>query len=531
MQYVDFELKIERGSDGYVARVLRSPAGEASCAFTLPFSEDRLDLLVLKLGRVRRGTRSLYSEETEAARELGGKLFESVFGGEIRGTLRSSLDQAGRGDDTGLRLKLRLQDVPELADLPWEFLFDASLDRFFAQSNQTPIVRYLEMPERIKPLAVRLPLQILAMISSPLDPNYARLDVEREEAMLRQALGPLLKDGRVRIDWMEDATLANLQRRLRGGEYHIFHFIGHGGFDKATEEGVLLLEDEQDRGWPAGARRIGTLLHDHRSLRLAVLNACEGARNSRQDPFGGVATTLVRAGVPAVVAMQFEITDGAAITFAGEFYTALAEGYPVDAAVAEARKAVYAQPNDVEWGTPVLYLRAPDGVLFDVQAGLWPLDPQPVVPDMPPPAPVRRVEDPEPPKPPDKTPAKSALEGLVQAALTTTLGQGHTVQIDADGTQIRQRLTAWAKATGFTSITESDTTWKFERGNRLAGFYTLDIAKRFMEVTVQSDGHRPAMIAIEYRGVGGGLLFATRDRTYLTEQIRVLVAYLQGARR
>lgn len=65
--------------------------------------------------------------------------------------------------------------------------------------------------------------------------------------------------------------------------------------------------------------------------------------------------------------MQFEITDEAAITFAGEFYTALAEGFSVDTAVAEARKAIYAQPNDVEWGTPVLYMRSPDGVLFSIQ--------------------------------------------------------------------------------------------------------------------------------------------------------------------
>ena len=301
----------------------------------------------------------------EAARELGGKLFEAIFSGEVRACIRSSLNEIYRQEGTGLRLKLRLQEVAELADLPWEFLFDSSLDRFIAQSNQTPIVRYVEMHERITALTVNLPLRVLVMISSPYD--YARLDVERERPMLQEALEPLSKNGKVRVEWLDKATLAALQRCLRDGEYHVFHFIGHGGFDKKREEGVLVLEDEQERGWLAGAHRIGTLLHDHRSLRLAVLNCCEGARNSRTDPFAGVATTLIRQGVPAVVAMQFEITDEAAITFAHEFYTALAEGFPVDAAVAEARKAIYAQPNDVEWGTPVLYMRSPDGVLFSIQ--------------------------------------------------------------------------------------------------------------------------------------------------------------------
>ena len=66
--------------------------------------------------------------------------------------------------------------------------------------------------------------------------------------------------------------------------------------------------------------------------------------------------------------MQFEITDRAAIVFASEFYAALADGYPADSAVAEARKAIFADANDIEWGTPVLFMRVPDGRIFDVTA-------------------------------------------------------------------------------------------------------------------------------------------------------------------
>ena len=112
------------------------------------------------------------------------------------------------------------------------------------------------------------------------------------------------------------------------------------------------------------------MLHDHRSLRLAVLNSCEGARGGRTDPFSGTAQSLIQQGIPAVVAMQFEITDDAAITFAHELYEAVADGYPLDAAIAEARKAIRGQPNPVEWATPVLYLRAPDGRIFDIPARL-----------------------------------------------------------------------------------------------------------------------------------------------------------------
>ncbi len=74
------------------------------------------------------------------------------------------------------------------------------------------------------------------------------------------------------------------------------------------------------------------LLHDHRSLRLAVPNPCEGARGDRADLFSGTAQSLVQQGIPAVVAMQFEITDDAAITFGHVLCEAIADGYPLDAA-------------------------------------------------------------------------------------------------------------------------------------------------------------------------------------------------------
>ena len=144
------------------------------------------------------------------------------------------------------------------------------------------------MPEIIKPITVNLPLHFLVMISSPSD--YPRLDVERERSRLQEALDSLINAKKVRVKCLENPTLTDIHHCLRDGEYHVFHFIGHGGFDKGGEEGVLVLGDKQGRGWLADAHQIGTILHDHPSLRLAVLNSCEGARNSLTDPFAGVAT-------------------------------------------------------------------------------------------------------------------------------------------------------------------------------------------------------------------------------------------------
>jgi hypothetical protein len=65
--------------------------------------------------------------------------------------------------------------------------------------------------------------------------------------------------------------------------------------------------------------------------------------------------------------MQFEISDEAAIVFAGGFYRPLATGSPVDTSLAAARLAMLAERgDDIEWGTPVLFMRVPDGRIFDL---------------------------------------------------------------------------------------------------------------------------------------------------------------------
>ncbi|MCG8419444.1 MAG: CHAT domain-containing protein [Proteobacteria bacterium] len=132
---------------------------------------------------------------------------------------------------------------------------------------QTPIVRYVQLTERIPPLRVRLPLQILVMVSSP--SGYAALDVEREQTLLEQALEPLRASNQVDVTYVERATLRDLHHALRKRPFHVFHFIGHGGFDRTTDEGVLLLEDEQGRGQEVDGHRLATVLQNRGTLRLA----------------------------------------------------------------------------------------------------------------------------------------------------------------------------------------------------------------------------------------------------------------------
>lgn len=361
--YLDFDLRIRREGAGYCAEVLRSPAGTAQQAFASPFSELELENYLLKIGQRASGQRRADTPESRAAREFGGRLYEAVFAGGLETCFRASCDAAKR-QEAGLRVRLWLGDAPELADLPWEYLYQPPQRQFLALSKETPVVRHLDLPDTRKPLAVTPPLRALVVVSTPEDQDP--LDVQHELRKLHEAVKDLVERGLLVLEPLPAPTLDALQRQLRKADYHIFHFIGHGAFDARSQESVLLFEDDRRRSHPVSGHDLGVYLRDEPTLRLALLNACEGARAARHDPFAGAAQALVLKGVPAVIAMQFAVSDAAAITFAHGFYSALADGLPVDAALAEARKSIFARGNAVEWGTPVLYLNAPDGRIFDV---------------------------------------------------------------------------------------------------------------------------------------------------------------------
>jgi HSP20 family molecular chaperone IbpA len=366
LDYLDFELEVESGGPlEYLLTVIRSPAGETKSRMRFPFGElelnNYIEDLQIALLRSRLNQRKIISAEEETVRDFGRALFDALMTGEIRSLYDISRDKAAC-QDKGLRLKLRIHP-PELATLPWEFLYDSRLAEYVCLSRETPVIRYIELPQTIKILEVPLPLRILVMIACPQD--LPLIDVEIEKQRIKNATMELQKEGLMDVAFMEGSTWRDLQKYLQGGPWHVFHFIGHGGFDLNSDEGLIVLTNDEGNKSYLTATKLARLLADHKSLRLVLLNSCEGAKGSKNDIFSSTATVLVRRGILAVLAMQYEITDRAAIEFARAFYEALVRSLPVDASVAEARKAVdLAMPFTLEWGTPVLYMRSTNGVLF-----------------------------------------------------------------------------------------------------------------------------------------------------------------------
>jgi len=365
MQYLDFDVEIGAGTGRDYPVAVRSPAGETRTSMHFPFDTLALDNYLTKLQNalLRSGGlgRQALSSEVQAVQDFGQRLFAALFADEVGQRYAVSRERALR-QTMGVRLRLRIQ-APELAALPWEYLYDPQAAEYLCLSRHTPLVRYVELPQPIQTLTVQPPLRILGMLANPRD--QATLDEARERERMRRALQDLEAQHIVQLTWLTGQTWRDLQAALQGGPWHVFHFIGHGGFDRTADEGVLALANEQGTTHLLYASLLGRLLANHGWVRLAVLNACEGARGSERDLFSSTAALLVRKGIPAVLAMQEEITDLAAIECTRAFYAALAHGLPIDEAVAEARTAISVGiPDTLEWGTPVLYLRAPDGRLF-----------------------------------------------------------------------------------------------------------------------------------------------------------------------
>lgn len=354
----DFVLALEKSEAGFRAHVVDSPAGQADGTFVLPFSETDLTALYAQFGRTP-APGSMSSSVT--AQTFGKALFDAVFVPDLYRLFARSREIA-RGQNAGLRLVLRLSNAPVLQDLPWELL--SAEDGFLALSTETPIVRYLELAQPPRAVAVQPPVRALVVISNPND--YPPLDVEKEWSRLQDALSEVVENGLFQLVRLARADLNELQTQLSKDQYHILHFIGHGSFDESSQTPALQWTNADGSGQSVSAEQLTMLLRDHRQLRLVVLNACETARASTRSAFAGIAQTLIKQALPAVIAMQFAVSDQAAQVFARVFYSTIANGSSLDRALSEARKAIYINHLANEWATPVLYTRARDEKIFDL---------------------------------------------------------------------------------------------------------------------------------------------------------------------
>ncbi len=308
-------------------------------------------------------TRRIMSDTEAAVQDIGVRLFEATHGRDPHRVP----DERGRGRRTRHRVQIALRlDAPGLAALPWEALFDSETQAYLCLKE--PLVRHVPAPYSPPALSLSPPLRILGMISSPA--GLPALDVEAERGRLEDALRTHLDAGRVELSWLDDVSWTGVHDRLLEGEWHVLHFIGHGGYDTDTDEGVLAFVGRKGRADLVPASRLADLLDEAEPTpRLVVLNSCQSGASGTVDLFSGTAAALAHSGIHAVAAMQYAISDDAAVAFARGFYKALAHGRGIDEAVRSGRIGILGlSRGTLEWITPVLYLRGEDTHLFDIES-------------------------------------------------------------------------------------------------------------------------------------------------------------------
>lgn len=376
MRYVNLDIEAfgyarEEGRERFRVRVAASPAGEQKITdaeqVALPPDLRRTRLPLLE-GR---------ELNTEQAIAFGEDLAAALLPPRARLFLTRSLERLR--DDEALRVRLKL-DTPSLADLPWEYVYLAEPDTppgqkgpggFLVLNRRLSLVRHevigQALEEPLSPVA-GAPLRVVSIMANPA--GLPELDLDAERELLERALGRV---GNVEAEFYPDATADTLRHAL-SRDAHVFHFAGHGRFESEHGESVgssegqgylaLVGEHGEEHDLPSGELALGLR---HRNVRLAVLGASEAGRRDSVNAWTGVAHALTLAGIPAVIGMQMSIRNRNAVAFSQRLYQALADGKTVDEAVAVGRIAIFTradQPDERDWGVPVLYLRAADGVLF-----------------------------------------------------------------------------------------------------------------------------------------------------------------------
>ena len=381
--------------------------------FVPPYSTRQLNTLHKKLN----------NQESNAAdlREIGYRLFLALCGSETPGAsrrepseqsvqamLRGVIQRTLRRRGTVALTFSFAQGCDEFVRYPWELLHNG--EHFLLASGVFTLTRALLRPDEPLQgceLPVHPPMRLLYISASPKD--CVALETERSYEALRRALSELIENGQIILDRLEQVTFDDLVGYLSdcGGvgvfddqetslPCYAIHFDGHGAYGRLCPNDTCEALNEADA---RKCCRCGTALNrvkaqtflcfcneegnnryiDTQSLRelfmssdvrLAVFSACDTAtfggedlrRQHRGIAFDAtLATALVMAQIPAVVAMPFSLQDDLSPTFMFHFYEALAQGRTLEEGLSRARHAMLPKHNHQGWFIPVLYRHVGEG--------------------------------------------------------------------------------------------------------------------------------------------------------------------------
>lgn len=350
-------MELEISHVGEEVRVgARGSRSEQIPPITLPISAEALKQFGYEVRAAAKCGQPMRSGALETARLLS----RSILNSQIE-SLRVRLSEVADG-----RLLVRFAVLnPELRSIPWEAICKHDqLLGFWASSPDILPVRSVMSSAPWSPSSVDGALGVLAIAPAGNSTLYA----------LETALSQRIFAGE--IQWFTPlegnaATTSNLFDRLRRKPIpHVVHFVGHAGQQRGNPVLRLADSEEGEETWlPVEllAQQLEANLRGY--LRLIILEACEGAH---PGVFASAAEILAGAGADAVVAHLWPVRVDVARFFSAQLYRALVgpDNGLADIAIAmnEARRAILGSFDaSAQAFSPVVYLRGPNGIIFNFQ--------------------------------------------------------------------------------------------------------------------------------------------------------------------
>lgn len=277
--------------------------------------------------------------------------------------------------DESLRVRLLVNpNAAGLADLAWEAarhpdtgaLLFAGDRRIFSRFSASADARALHR-------RARSALRILLAVASPKDigqyaPDDVQLEPIEEDTEVKRVVEALPGTERLVTLRSSEApvTLPAIVREL-ARDVDVFYLVCHGALIDGSP--TLYLDAESGAATATSSSDFVHALGNLRTRpRLVILASCRSGGAGPDRPYGAggalsaMATRLTsEAGIPAIIAMQGDVSLETVNAFVAEFFDQLANDGVIDRAMSMARSAVGAR---ADWWAPVLLTRLRTGELW-----------------------------------------------------------------------------------------------------------------------------------------------------------------------
>lgn len=357
--YCELELKIGWLREGFY---------KLSARFINPLSDTENELvdqveLAIDLEKLRAQSLDIHS--------YGLLLTNMLFGmsdSPVRGAYAHARVAAAQQD--GLRIRLNIQtSAPELHAVRWETLLDPDDATRLLVQERLWFARFLSSKEyRWQPPFESDHMRALIVIANPGDCmtkwDLAEINADSECELVRKAIqtGGKNASHQIKLDVLnKPATVLNIATSLKNEYADILYLICHGMITPDNKPRLLLETQDKLSHFIEGRELVERLRDMDERPRLIVLASCASAGAEHAEALAAIGPSLSASGVPAVIAIQGNITQQTSALFMSTMFEYLASTGQIDLAVAAARSAIRQRPD---WWMPVLFMRLRTGRLW-----------------------------------------------------------------------------------------------------------------------------------------------------------------------